>query len=283
MVELRRAAVRTAAAALVAAQKLHDAGNISDLDLANGRAEDVRARIDLNDAETAAAEAREKVNEQMGLGEESSGWTMASGLADIPAAEVSDQDLETLALQQRQDLAAARQKVGVEARVLGLTTDFRFFDGMTAGPEFERETDHQWRIGPTVSVPVPLFDQGQEKVGRAQAVLRQSEERYYALTLDVRREVRAGGARLSHARVKALLYRDEVLPTEQELGEQMQRRYNGMYAGVFELLRSRRREIDASGEYIEALRDYWTARAELERAVGGRLPAARAAPTTQGE
>ena len=34
----------------------------------------------------------------------------------------------------------------------------------------------------------------------------------------------------------------------------------------------KRDEIAAGQEYIAALRDYWTARAELERALGGRLP-----------
>ena len=53
----------------------------------------------------------------------------------------------------------------------------------------------------------------------------------------------------------------------------MQLQYNGMFVGVFQLLQARRDQIDAAREYIEALRDYWTARANLERAVGGRLPA----------
>ena len=41
--------------------------------------------------------------------------------------------------------------------------------------------------------------------------------------------------------------------------------------------------MDAYQQYVEALRDYWAERAELERALGGRLappslPAAPAAP-----
>jgi cobalt-zinc-cadmium efflux system outer membrane protein len=45
-----------------------------------------------------------------------------------------------------------------------------------------------------------------------------------------------------------------------------------MFIGVFQLLAARQQEIDAGREYIEALRGYWTARAQLERAVGGQLP-----------
>ena len=45
-----------------------------------------------------------------------------------------------------------------------------------------------------------------------------------------------------------------------------------MLLGVFELLEAKQNEIDAGRAYVAALTDYWTARAELERAVGGRLP-----------
>ena len=38
------------------------------------------------------------------------------------------------------------------------------------------------------------------------------------------------------------------------------------------MLAAKEREQDAERGYVEALRDYWIARAELERAVGGRLP-----------
>jgi cobalt-zinc-cadmium efflux system outer membrane protein len=36
-----------------------------------------------------------------------------------------------------------------------------------------------------------------------------------------------------------------------------------MVLGVFQLLEAKRREIDAGLGYIAALRDYWTARADL--------------------
>jgi cobalt-zinc-cadmium efflux system outer membrane protein len=55
-----------------------------------------------------------------------------------------------------------------------------------------------------------------------------------------------------------------------------------MLLGVFELLEAKQNEIDAGHEYVAALTDYWTARADLERAVGGRLSIAAATqPSTQ--
>jgi cobalt-zinc-cadmium efflux system outer membrane protein len=219
----------------------------------------------------------------MGLWGDQTQWAAISHLPEIPTGEFSTPNLESQALQDRPDLVAARQGVIIQARTLGITADYRFFQQIDVGPEFERETDNQWRIGPTVSVPIPLFDQGQAKIARAEAMLRQSEHHYQAMTIDIRSEVRSAAARLSHARAKALLYRDEMLPVEQNLFHQTQLQYNGMYTGVFQLLQTRRDQIQSTLQYIDSLRDYWTARVDLERAVGGRLPVNATTQPTHGE
>ena len=45
-----------------------------------------------------------------------------------------------------------------------------------------------------------------------------------------------------------------------------------MLVGVFELLQARRSQLDAYQSYVEAVRDYWLARTDLRRSVGGVLP-----------
>jgi cobalt-zinc-cadmium efflux system outer membrane protein len=45
--------------------------------------------------------------------------------------------------------------------------------------------------------------------------------------------------------------------------------YNAMLMGTYDLLQAKDRELDAQRGAVEATRDYWIARAELERAVGG--------------
>jgi outer membrane protein, heavy metal efflux system len=278
--ELRETESQASAAALEAAIKLHDIGNMTDLAFANERAENIRSKIKLADAEVISVDTREKVTSDMALSESQRNW-LAAALSEIPKSRLPDQDLESLALRQRQDLAAARLVVVSQAQILGMTSDFRFFSELNLGPEFERETDGQWRIGPTLSLPLPLFDQGQAKMTRAQSMLRQSEERCLALVADVRAQVRVARMKLSSAREKVMLYRDEALPIEQDVMHQMQLQYNGMYVGVFQLLQAKEEQLNTSREYIEALRDYWIARAELEQAIGSRLPAVTS--TTQPE
>jgi cobalt-zinc-cadmium efflux system outer membrane protein len=48
-----------------------------------------------------------------------------------------------------------------------------------------------------------------------------------------------------------------------------------MLLGVFQLLLAKQAEVEAYRQYIESVRDYWIARAELERAVGTTLKSAR--------
>jgi cobalt-zinc-cadmium efflux system outer membrane protein len=190
--------------------------------------------------------------------------------------------LEAIAIGQRQDLAAARADLLAQGRLYGFTVNTQFFAQADSGVEAERETDGQWRIGPTLSVPIPLFDKGQAAIPRAAALMRQSQERYLALSAEVRSQVRAARSRMLHARIAAQYYHDEILPTQRHLLEQTQLQYNGMFASVFQLLQAKRDQIDAAAQYIQALRTYWMSRAELERAIGGRLPPGeRIAPATQ--
>jgi cobalt-zinc-cadmium efflux system outer membrane protein len=47
-----------------------------------------------------------------------------------------------------------------------------------------------------------------------------------------------------------------------------------MLVGAFDVLLAKQQEFDTYGKYLKAVRDYWVIRAELRKAVGGRLPAA---------
>lgn len=92
------------------------------------------------------------------------------------------------------------------------------------------------------------------------------------MIVDARSEVRTARTRLARFRAKARAYHDRLLPLQNQVVEQTQLQYNGMLVGVFQLLEARRDQIDVARGYIEALREYWIARADLEKAVGGSLP-----------
>ena len=270
--ELQRTVNQAQADSFDAAKRLYQIGNANERTLLGETAQFGRTRLQLAEAEEHAAEARERLGDLMGTWGGDAAWTTAGRLADPPEREVDPVGLESLAIRRRPDLEAARQNLLLQARTLGFTFQYRYIQALNVGPNAERETDGQWRVGPSFDAPIPLFDQGQAAVARAAALLRQSQDRFYAGAVDARSQVRLARTQLFNARARVEFYRREVLPVEQRLVAQTQLHFNGMYVGVFELLQAKRDEIAAGQEYIAALRDYWTARAELERAVGGRLP-----------
>ena len=104
------------------------------------------------------------------------------------------------------------------------------------------------------------------------AQLRQAHRQLAAREGEIRSDVRSGIARLQAARQTAQLYRDELLPVRERIVAETQKHYNYMLLGAFQLLQAKREEVEAAREYLEAVTAYWIAFAELERAVGGRLP-----------
>jgi outer membrane protein, heavy metal efflux system len=220
----------------------------------------------------------------MGLwGPAAESWKIAARLPDLPASEVELPGLEALAIRQRLDLQAAATEVQALAGTLNLTGYTRF--PFSTGVHTERESDRDGpiNIGPHLEGQIPIFDQGRAKVAGAQAMLRQGMQKYAALAVQVRGEVRRARNRLVAQRAKADYYRRVVIPLRQRASAQTQLEYNGMQIGIFHLLTAKQEEINAGGEYIEALREYWLARTDLEKAVGGRLKGeiGEHAPATQ--
>lgn len=279
-VEMRRTIEHATAVSADAARRLHDAGNISDLDLASEQASHEQAKLDLADAEAQATDSRERLNSLLGLWGEQTQWTVPDRLPEVPAGEVPARGLESLAVARRPDLAAAAQEVIVAAQSLGLAQPLAALPQVEVGLDTERESGGGWLTGPNVSLPIPLFDQGQGAVARSQAQLRQARQRYYALAVHIRSQVRSADQRMRSARERANYYQKVVLPLRQRITQQTQLQYNAMQVGIFQLLQARQGEIDAGRAYVEALRDYWLARCDLERAIGGTLPSPTTRPAT---
>ncbi len=273
--QLRRFLERTAAAAQAAAdlaRRQHQAGNIADVDLESHQALYEQARVELLRGETEALAARERLNRAMGVWGEQAGWEVVGDLPEVPADTATLAGLESVAIARRLDLAAAEAEVQGLAKAVPLARYSRF-PALRAGVHLEREPEGTRTTGPAVELAFPLFDRGQHAVARARAQLRQAQDRHAALAVEIRSEVRASGYRMAAARELVGYYRDIVLPRRERIVEQTQREYNFMLAGVYQLLEAKQGEIRAEHEYLEAQRDYWIARAELERAVGGPLAA----------
>ena len=281
---MRQTMMQAADAARELAERQHKAGNINDLELATQQGAFQQARLELAQSEVAVQLARERLHQLLGFAEASMTWRVVDQLPALPAADPVLVDLETLALAQRLDLAAARKSLDILRRARTVTR-LGIVPAVSVGVDTEHDLDHAWVTGPTLDVEVPIFDQRQAARARANAQLRQAQQQLAAREAEIRSEVRTDIARLKAARQTAELYRDSLIPIRERIVAETQKHVNYMLLGVFQLLQAKRDEVNASREYLEALRDYWIAFAELERAVGGKLSLseanAAAAPSEQ--
>jgi cobalt-zinc-cadmium efflux system outer membrane protein len=269
--ELEQTIGRALATALEAAQRLHAAGNITDLDLARERALTEEAKVQLRAAEGVAHQSREDLNMLIGLWGPQTAWHIDTRLPDIPDQPLALDELETLALRQSLDVASARQRLLVAGEQAGATRATALVPELSVGGSAERN-DGAWEVGPRVEFPLPLFDQGQARIGRAMAALRKAHQEYYALGVQVRATARVVRERVLGTQDRARYYRDIVLPLRERIVSETQLQYNAMQRGIFELLRAREQQIQAAIAYIDTLRDYWLARTDLGQLLSGRLP-----------
>jgi cobalt-zinc-cadmium efflux system outer membrane protein len=265
-VEVHRAAKATVELSL----RQRAAGNINELENAVEQSVYQDARLDLLRSEAAVKFARTSLAGLLGLSTADTAWSVAADLPQIPDADPAIDTLETIAVTGRFDLMAARKEIEASQHDVSYHKSYRI-PSLELGMDAERDFDGAWAYGPVVQMAVPLFDRGQGGVDRANAKLRQAEYAAAAVETSVRNEVRVARDRLQAARAVVEIYRDDVIPTREKVVAESQRHYNFMLVGPVALLHAKRDEIDAYQKYIEAVRDYWAARAELERAVAARI------------
>jgi cobalt-zinc-cadmium efflux system outer membrane protein len=280
MLELRRTIVQALMASLEVAGRLHEAGNITDLDLARERALTEASKLALRSAEVAVRQSREELNTLMGLWGKDTEWQAEGRLPDIPADPIQTQDVERIALSRSVDLSSARQRLVATGEQLGFNRLTALVSELHIGAQGERE-EGSWEIGPVFEFPIPLFDQGQGRIGRAAAELRRAQQEYFALAVRIRSTARAIRDRMEGARDRALYYRDILLPLHERIVNETQLQYNAMQLGPFQLLRAREQQIETGVAYIEALRDYWLGRGDLGQILSGRLPSLNGLPASQ--
>jgi cobalt-zinc-cadmium efflux system outer membrane protein len=253
------------------AQRQYDAGNINELELHNQQAPSMQSHLDLMKAQAEVQAGREHLNRLLGLSGEQINWQIADELPSLPEKELPMENLESLAVSQRLDLAASRSQAEAIAAALQLKKKTRFIPGVKVGVDTERSTDGQRVTGPTLDLELPIFDQGQPAVAKLTAEFHQAKDNYAAQEINVRSEVREARGGLLAAREAVEFSQKNLLPLRQKILGETLLHYNAMQKNSYDLLAAKEREQMAEQGGIAALRDYWLARVELERAVGGRL------------
>ncbi len=278
MWQVRQAAL----AAAELARRMEQVGNFNKLQRAREQGFAADAALNLARAEQAQRATRERLTRLLGLWGEQTRFALPERLPDLPQQALDLPDVERTALAQRLDVQGARLATEQTARNLGLTRTTRFINvlelGLVRNRSNEAPTQRGWEIG----FELPLFDWGDARVARAEAVYMQALHRAAETAINARSEVREAYTAYRSAHDIARYHLEEVVPLRRQIADENVLRYNGMLIGVFELLADARAQIASVNAAIDAKRDYWLAQANLDMALIGKPSLAAAMGAAMG-
>ncbi len=207
-----------------------------------------------------------------------------------PRLDLSLTDVTDMALRERADLQAARlgEELGT-ARIqlarsqavpnFALSTKYSIrrdvFDDTPVG--ILRDKDRLLTFG--VSVDIPVFNRNQGEIASAAGEKVQAHRQREFLEATIKRDVALAYRRYRAAAEVLVLYATQIIPTAEKNLQAVRAAYNAGEFSVFDVIAEQRRLIENQTGYNEALGDYYSSLADLERALGTTLPPSGFAPS----
>ena len=278
-VALSRGILESAQTAADVALRQHRAENITDLDLENEQALYEQAKLHLARAEQRLLLAREVLMRSMGLRNASAEWRVPATFPELPESELDQQNLERLAAAQRLDIAIARRELEVAQRQVPLAR-LAMLEETLLDVHYEREPEGKRTAGPGIELPIPIFNTGRAARTRAESQFLRARHLLGALEAESSSQLRGVRASLAEARARVEYYRDVIVPRRTRIVELTKLEHNAMAIGIFQLLQAKQNELQARRDSIEAQREYWSARTDLDRALQGVASDTSSTPAT---
>ncbi len=214
-----------------------------------------------------------------------------------PRLDRSLPELIAVALRERPDLQAARlgEQWG-EARIrLAEAQAIPNVSSSVAYGRVRRTTDlpGSLRLSPMaqientltfgVTIGLPVFNRNQGQIASAVGERTQAQRQREFLEATIKRDVAFASSRYRAATEALTLYANQIVPRAEANVRVVRLGYSEGEFSAFEVVNEQRRLIDNQTAYNDALRDYYTALSELERALGTNLPAATPPPASTGD
>ena len=267
------------------AKKLGETGALNRLDQAREHAFYAELSAQLAAARLRQMAEREKLTRLLGLWGSDIQYRLPATLRPLPAKPKALETAEREAIENRVDLAMLRVELDAQCKALGLTEATRFIDliEVSARDNHMKENldvngttinDNLHRHGYNVGLQIPIFDFKETKVQADREAYMQAANRLIEKAVLIRSEARLAYISYRGNYDIARHYRDQVAPLRKIIAEEDLLRYNGMLLDPFQLLADARANIMSNIAGVEALRDFWLARVDLQAALlgGGARP-----------
>ena len=254
-----------------------DAGEATRLDVATLEARQSETRIDLQERRLKLVREQLTLARLLGQPSRDTDLQLTTPLP-VAAPTLPEADWLAAALHNRPEIQADRWQLAAleDGRALARLA---LLESTAAGLDTEREGD--WSLGPSLTVPLPLFDWGQARRAKARALAIGARHR---LTQTVRRtvqEVRQAHAAQAKLAAAAAQAREQLTPLQQQRVDLARAVYESGQSGITPLLLA---ELDLQKARLRVVQlelRVAVAAIELRRASGGDAVNFNTKTTTQ--
>jgi outer membrane protein, heavy metal efflux system len=262
--DLMRQANEASGAALVAAEAIFAAGNSPQMDVDRERLFAGEMAIALKQAQANLVPARERVNVALGLSaSQRANWSAIARLPAPPNEAITVDTIESDVVAASTDLAVATGLLRAAKAMRGVSGISSILPELELSGERERD-DGVWKRGFGLGVGLPIFGLGGANRLRAQSQAQLAQASLTSLDQEIRAQARSDATIAEATRQIAIERREIMLPLSAQVFSGAQLNFNAMQMGIFQLLEAKRVRLDAGRASINATRDYWIARANLD-------------------
>ncbi len=283
-----------------------EAGAVGALDVNLAKGQALRAEVDYRTARLDAASARRSLAKALALTTLVDDLSLTDPLPSVHQHAIDAERLVSLARDSRLDLHAAQDNVAsAEARVkaeqakvfpnvdVGLelerperralpgrniladTARASVANGGLTAPDIEsrgqrnqaRSEEIDLIMGPSFGVTLPIFDQNQAQIAKAQFAHEQAIAILQAIDRAIVQETREAADRASTAWNVATLYEGELLPQARNTLSISEAAYQAGNTPILNVIDAQRSLLESRRGYVAALQTAANAFVELERAV----------------
>ena len=252
------------------AQARFDAGSAPRLEVMQAQLTLAAAENEATAAEGVAAAARAALNALLAQPLDtptilSTNVDTGEPLGTGPALTLAQMaSTELLSLDRQIEAQRARVTLADALRVPDLTPTF------TLTHRSEPDFTYGWRAG--AAITLPLFTRHRAGVLVEQTTLDQLIAQRQATLLRIQGEVTAASQRAQAQRQLFVRYRDQIIPQAQQVEQLAQDAYQLGQTGIAALLQALQATRDIRLRSLDAIDQFQTALADLERAIGAPLP-----------
>ncbi len=248
------------------------AGAASELDVNLSRGIALNAEIEVERARLFAANARRALAAILGLTGDADLLVFSDALPTESLATPDAESLVQLAKVWRLDIRLAEEAVAAAEARLTLERA-RVFPVVDTGVAFERGerragSGQDLIVGPSLGIELPIFDQNQAQIAKAEYVLQKALKALDAIDRAVTQEVRSAVDRAATAWQLMHMYHDRSIPLAQGNLDLSREAYRAGRASFLSVLEAQRFFLEARRGYVEASQSAATTIPELERTIG---------------